>query len=328
MRHGTGTGGPSPARTVVGMPDTPAAEVTVDADLVRALLGDQHPDLAHLPLRLATNGWDNSVWRLGSDLAVRLPRRAVAAPLVEQEQRWLPVLAARVAATVDVVLPVPVRTGTPTVHYPWRWSVVPWVDGRSAGTVPPAARTSLAGPLARFVRALHLPAPSDAPANPVRGGPLTGRDAVVRDRLGHGSLPRAAELLALWTELAATPSWSGPPTWLHGDLHPHNLVVDDAGELAAVVDFGDLTAGDPATDLATAWLTFDATGRARFRAALADRYDTATWRRARGWALSMATAMVTMSDDEPVIRAIGHHTLGQVLMGEEEPPPDTWTTAQ
>lgn len=294
------------------MPATPPAEVDVDEGLVRELLSQQHPDLARLPLRLVANGWDNTIWRLGEELAVRLPRRAVAAALVDKEHRWLPALAARVTSACPVVVPVAVRTGRPTAHYPWPWSIVPWAPGRSAGTRTAGERTVLAEPLAAVVRALHVPAPADAPPNPVRGVPLLDRDAAVRARL-TGDVPRRAELLALWAELTATPPWTGPATWLHGDLHPHNLVVDDEGGLAAVLDFGDLTAGDPATDLATAWLTFDAAGRAVFREQLAGRYDDDTWRRARGWALIMTTAMLTGSADDPVIAGIGHHAAAEVL---------------
>ncbi len=39
--------------------------------------------------------------------------------------------------------------------------------------------------------------------------------------------------------------------WVHGDLHPANVVVSD-GTLSGIVDFGDLFAGDPAWDLAAA----------------------------------------------------------------------------
>lgn len=295
------------------MADTPAAEIDVDEELLRSLLAEQHPDLAHLPVRLVSNGWDNLIWRLGDHLAVRTPRREVAASLVAKEQRWLPVLAERVSKVSDVLLPTPLRVGEPTTEYPWPWSVVPWAAGRSSGTLPPAERERLAPPLAAFVQAVHTPAPPDAPDNPVRSMPLAGRDTAVRRRLEAEGFPRREEVETLWTELSATAPWEGPPTWLHADLHPHNLVVDTTGDLTAVIDFGDMTAGDPATDLATAWMTFDAVGRARFRALQADRYDRHTWRRARGWALSMATAMVTMSDDDPVILAIGHHTLAQVL---------------
>jgi hypothetical protein len=63
----------------------PAAEVSVSPELVRRLLEAQQPDLAHLPVRLMAYGWDNFMYRLGDELAVRLPRRAAAAGLIVHE---------------------------------------------------------------------------------------------------------------------------------------------------------------------------------------------------------------------------------------------------
>jgi len=200
---------------------------------------------------------------------------------------------------------------------------VPWFDGRHAADVPVPDRTAWAGALAGALAALHVPAPADAPVNPVRGGALTGRTAALTARVEAGHLdavlPGAGRrALALWDDALAAPAWPGPPVWLHGDPHPANLVVH-AGALAALIDFGDVTAGDPACDLATAWLTFDAAGRAAFRAradALADAAgppDPGRWRRAAGWALVMASALVTHSDDEPALAAIGAHALRDVL---------------
>jgi aminoglycoside phosphotransferase (APT) family kinase protein len=307
------------------MPAMPTAEVDVTVDLARALLAAQHPDLAERPLEVVANGWDNVVLRLGDDLALRLPRRGAAAVLVEHEQRWLPEL----APGLPVPVPAPVRLGRPSVGpdgpaYPWSWSVVPWFDGVPAWTLDAAARGALAEHLADVLAALHTPAPVDAPVNPFRGVPLAARDAVVRERLAGGTVPDAAALLALWSHLVGTPGWDGPAVWLHGDLHPANLVVlpaaaasggDPSVRLAAVVDFGDITSGDPATDLATAWLTFDAPGRAAFR----DRVtrscgaDDATWDRALAWAVLFTSMLLVHSDDAPHLRAIGEHALAQVL---------------
>src|SRR5262245_12741960 len=111
----------------------PAAEVAIDAALVRALLTEQHEDLAGLPLVDVAEGWDNRLFRLGDDLAVRLPRRAASAALIEHEQRWLPELASRLSLPV----PVPLRVGRPSGGFPWSWSVVPWLSGESAWTAPP-----------------------------------------------------------------------------------------------------------------------------------------------------------------------------------------------
>jgi aminoglycoside phosphotransferase (APT) family kinase protein len=105
--------------------------------------------------------------------------------------------------------------------------------------------------------------------------------------------------------------------WLHGDLHPGNLVLAASGTLTAVVDFGDLTAGDPATDLATAWLTFDPGARRAFRTELEQRrgrpIDEATWDRARGWALVLGTAVVEQAGTQGAFGRMGAHALEQVL---------------
>jgi aminoglycoside phosphotransferase (APT) family kinase protein len=293
---------------------TPPAELDVTVDLVRRLLRSQHPDLADLPLRIASNGWDNVTLRLGDDLAVRVPRREMAAQLVRNEQRSLPVL----GPLLGVGVPVPVRIGHPTDELLWGWSVVPWFDGTLVAHVPVPARVQLARPLARALARLHSPAPDDVPVNPVRGVPLAARDEAVRARITSGVVPDADRVGRLWDELRDSPTWTGPALWIHGDLHPLNLLAGSDGTLRAILDFGDVTGGDPATDLATAWLTFDAAGRREFRATTTDLCGTgeATWRRARGWALSFATVFLAHSDDEPLMRRIGEHTLREVLAGE------------
>ena len=100
--------------------------------------------------------------------------------------------------------------------------------------------------------------------NPFRGVPIAPREQPLRERLEQLALPDADRILERWRDLAAAPAWDGPALWLHGDPHPANLLVHD-GRLRAVIDFGDVTSGDPASDLSTAWLTFDADGRAAFR---------------------------------------------------------------
>lgn len=293
---------------------TPEAEVDVSPSLVRRLLLEQHPDLAELPIEPVANGWDNALLRLGEDLCARMPRREVAARSVLNEQRWLPEIAERVGTPVSV----PVRVGRPGQGYPWSWSVNPWFEGRVAAEVPPRERGPLVEPLALFLSRLHVPAPKEAPANPVRGVPLRERHERVVQRLGGSEHPRAAALLDLWWELVDTPIWKGPALWLHGDPHPANILVDTSCDLAAVLDFGDLTSGDPATDLGTAWMTFEATDRARLRerlAALAG-VDDHTWVRARAWAVIYASVLITQTADAPLLAAIGEHATTQVLLEE------------
>lgn len=286
----------------------PVAEIDVVPSLVVSLLEQQHPDLADLPLRFAGNGWDNAIFRLGEDLLVRLPRRAVADPLMVEEQRWLPGL----TAGLDVQTSSPVRLGGPGEGYPWHWSVSRWIAGGSGLTLPRARRGPAAAPLARFLVAFQRPAPADAPVSPVgRGGPLTARNEVVRERLA--SLAGDPDLSAAWDRAVAAPAWAGVPLWLHGDLHPANAVLTPEGGLAGVVDFGDLCSGDPATDLAAGWLFFDAAGRSAFRSEV-ERLrptDEATWDRARGWAVSIGSAVAASSDDAPDLHTLGREALAE-----------------
>ena len=292
------------------MADRPAAEVEVTEGLVRGLLAAQHPDLADLPLTRVAEGWDNAIWRLGTGLAVRVPRREIAARLVVREQRWLPVLAERLPAPV----PVPVREGSPTPDYPWRWSVVEWFEGQHAIDLEPARCATLVEPLAGFVTALHTAAPDEAPSNPVRSVPLLARDEAVKGRLHAVPAGLRAQASALWSRAVAAPRWPGPRVWHHGDLHPGNLVAARDGSLSAVVDFGDLGAGDPAVDLAVAWSLFARADREQFVRLVEPLVtDDALWLRAHGWALSFATALLAFSDDNPLYRTLGERTLTAVL---------------
>ncbi len=291
----------------------PAAEVEVSADLVRELLAAQHPDLARLDVQVLANGWDNLLCRLGDELIVRMPRRAQAAALVAHEQRWLP----KLALQLPLPVPAPVRVGEPGPGYPWRWSIVPFLKGEPAACEPPADAAALAVALAEFLAALHTPADRNAPVNPYRGVPLAVRGKLFTEAVSrlHGSIDGTAVTRA-WTSALAAPEWNAPPVWLHGDLHPANILVDQ-GHLSAVIDFGDITAGDPAADLAVAWMLLPADARRGFRAAYAGSSEHGAaedlWDRAKGWALALALVFLAYSADNPMMAGIGAQTLAAVL---------------
>lgn len=295
------------------MPAKPAAEMVIDEELVRGLLADQvdaiMPGTSALPLALVAAGWDSEVWRIGDGLAARLPRRALAAPLIDHEHRALPRLAPRLEAA-GVRVPAPLVRGVPTTDFPWSWSVVPWIAGTRGLDVPRAVRTGWAGTLADALAALHAPAPDDHPVNPVRGVPLAARATAFGERLSQvadaGALDGTtiARLAEQWAAGLDAATWDRAPVWIHGDLHPGNLLAD-AGTLVGIIDFGDVTAGDPAYDLAVAWLAFDDTGRAAFARATDGRYDGDTWIRARAWAAAVAVLLLAHSDDNPDYAALG-----------------------
>lgn len=290
---------------------TPAAETTINTELVHTLLAEQYPDLADEPIEFVSAGWDNEIHRVGESHAVRLPRRSAAAELVDHEQRWLPELASQ----LPLPIPAPVYAGRAAFGYPWLWSVVPWLPGIPLAHAPRLDTDAVVDGLARFLNALHLPAPNGAPYNPFRAVPLPTRDDVVRKNVQAVEGIDTAAALGLWDELVDTPEWGEEPLWVHGDLHPLNMLVY-GGRLSAIIDWGDITAGDPATDLAVAWMVFDDDHRHRFRRSLelnGHSVGVHTWNRARAWALSLSLAYLAYSSDNPPLHRIGMTTLERVL---------------
>jgi len=291
----------------------PAAEVDVSPDLVRRLLAAQQPDLAHLPVEVMANGWDNVMCRVGDELVARLPRRELAARILVHEQQWLPVLQPRLPLPV----PAPVRVGRPGLGYPWPWSIVPFLPGQVAARTPPADLRDAAVTLGTFLGALHTTAAPGAPANAFRGIPLADRSANVAQNLSvvGGHIDHTA-VMRVWEAAVAAPKWDGPPVWLHGDLHPANILVH-RGRLSGVIDFGDITSGDPATDLSVAWMLLPAECHGAFQ----DAYRTVAeytvsddiWTRARGWALALALVFLAFSADNPLLAETGQRTISAVL---------------
>jgi aminoglycoside phosphotransferase (APT) family kinase protein len=70
--------------------------------------------------------------------------------------------------------------------------------------------------------------------------------------------------------------------WVHGDIAAGNLLMQE-GRLSGVIDFGQLSIGDPACDLAITWMLFEGQSREIFRSMLP--LDEGTWARARAWTL-------------------------------------------
>lgn len=299
--------------------------MVIDEPLVRRLLSDlpePYRDLATAPLRPVAQGWDNAVWRVGTQHALRLPVRAQAGPLIDQEARWLPEISAPLRER-GIRVPMPVYRGSPTdspppraaglvegadqatvgTAYPFPWLLVEWVPGVVLTRVPVAQRRPVAAALAAGLPALHRRAPSDAPVNPWRGVSLAARRpytaAHARAARAHLGGHTVRGLVRLVEAAEASPPWPHPPVWCHGDLHDGNLNLD--GDVLGILDFGDLTSGDPAVDLRVLWLALDTEQRDEClqvwaAAGVEGRYGPAIWNRAKGWAASFALAVA--GDDQ------------------------------
>jgi len=287
----------------------PYPDIHVDEVIVRALLAEQFSDLSGLELRHAAEGFDNSLWRVGDELVVRLPRRKAAAALMEKELKWLPVL----APALPLPISEPVLVGRQGPIYPHPWSITRWFDGAPAHEAELRDPRGTAEHLASFMNALHQPAPDDAPSNPFRDTPLAARIETFESTLAslRGAVAESA-LREVWEIALRARPWEGPAVWIHGDLHPLNLLIDK-DELSAVIDFGDLCAGDPATDVASAWM-FLAPDVVQTFLGSYRHTDTSLVARALGWAALFGMMFTEIGVDGPAPYAVvGSRTLERVL---------------
>jgi aminoglycoside phosphotransferase (APT) family kinase protein len=258
-----------------------ANEVAVDAAVAARLIRRQFPQWTRHRLEVVVGGTSHWLFRLGRDLLLRLPRRPEAASEIVKEWYRLP----RLAADLPLEAPVPIAQGSPDSGYPWPWAIYRWIEGEPASSSLTVDSSENAQLLASFLRALQC--------CDTAGGPPAGE---------HNSL-RGAPL--------AAPSSSGAALWVHGDLLPGNLLLRER-RLHAVIDFGLLGLGDPATDLLPAWSLFGVESRRQFRGAV--QVDDACWARGRGWALWQGlTALSYYHDRHPVMARIARRAIHEVL---------------
>lgn len=286
-------------------PSTPPAEVDIDSKLVRALLESQHQDLARLPIEIMESGWDNVMIKLGDDLALRMPRRAVAERLILNEQKWLPAL----APLLPLPIPTPIRIGEPDKGYPYHWSVVHWLPGEAADLSPPVS--SEYRRLVDFLKALHsITLPTNAPKNSVRDCPLIQKQIDTEKRMDVLSKETSlitSSITRIWEE-GLKAKIDIPKTWIAGDIHARNVLVDN-GHISAFIDWGDMCAGDPATDLASIWGLISNT---KSRKNAMDLYgmSSPTIARAKAWAVFFGVILAeTGRKDTP-----RHARMGEAIL--------------
>ncbi|HIF95836.1 MAG TPA: hypothetical protein EYQ54_02210 [Myxococcales bacterium] len=153
-------------------------EVETDPELVSRLLAAQFPRWADLPVsRVDSAGTDNALYRLGDDMAVRLPRVGWAMGQVEKEHQWLPQL----APLLPLQISDPLAKGEPGEGYPWQWSVYRWLEGENATLDRVSDPNEAATELAEFIGDRTYKLPSGTTSEPGRyvkslGDPVTGQE--------------------------------------------------------------------------------------------------------------------------------------------------------
>ncbi|MGX1696514.1 aminoglycoside phosphotransferase family protein [Microbacterium keratanolyticum] len=260
-----------------------AAPEEISSSLVRSLVSEQFPQWSELPIRpVDVQGWDNRTFRLGDRMSVRLPSAdGYVAGLVREEQT-LAVLDSR----FRIAIPRVVATGAPSAAFTRPWSIREWIEGHTLTAVEPRDRESVissVGDALRELQACDTAGGSWAgSASAYRGCHVSAVGEEVQVRLPVLPRGQAEGCRALWDAAVAT-VWTAPPVWVHGDIAPGNMLFGRSGRLEALIDFGQTCIGDPACDLAFAWLSCDSRERDRLRARLDLPKDA--WLRGTAWAL-------------------------------------------
>jgi len=269
----------------------PPAEAEITARLASELIAAQFPEWAGRAIGERFEGWDNLTFRLGADLAVRMPRLAVAAALADIEHTWLP----RLSGAWGFAAPVPLAVGDAGLGYPWSWSVVPWIDGVVAAHAPltSAGRADLGRALAQ----LHVPSPPDAPVCPWRATPLPAHRPDFVATLEASALEGGARDEALAIYDAGADIAPPAPVWTHLDVHGLNILTHD-GRLAGILDWGEMSGGDFAADLGQAWVLVGEAGFADVLAGYDRDLSAGDLVRMRAHAVDAATRLAHASARE------------------------------
>lgn len=268
------------------MNQDPPAELVIDKNLLKNLISSQFPELSELELSFVDEGWDNVNYKLGSQYLIRLPRRQVGAELIKNEIKFLK----RLGPKLPIAIPVPQFIGNADKEYPWKWTISPWFEGETADLSKLGDEESQS--LAYFLKVLHGIKMEDPPSNPHRSCPLSEKVEALSPRIER--LKRATNFFnssieRLWN-LALEEDLQELKCLIHGDLHSRNIVVENE-KLKAIIDWGDVCLGDPATDLASLWMLFE-NNTVRNKALAIYGADTSLIKRSIGWAIYFAIVLL------------------------------------
>jgi aminoglycoside phosphotransferase (APT) family kinase protein len=325
-------------RSQIAARDAPAVKMHADQldvspETVREVVDEQFPEWRSLPVRrIASQGTDNAIFRIGDRLAARFPLRGSDAASV---LRWLEAeaeAARELAGRTPYPTPEPIALGEPGRGYPLPWSVQTWLPGAVATDEDPGESAAFAHDLAEFIRGVRAIGTRGRTfsAEGRRGGELRAHDGWMRTCFEHSEqlleVPRLREMWAVMREL---PRGTAPDVMNHGDLIPGNVLVS-RGRLAGVIDVGGLGPADPALDLVGAWHLLAAGPRQMLRDDLqsdhVERDDLQTsdpqpddleWERGKAWAFVQALGLVWYyAESNPAMSRMGRRTLERITADE------------
>ena len=313
---------------MTGMPEVapslPPADLPVDLRRIELLCARLRPEEGveleaiswAIGMRPLGEGWDNVLWPIGTlqgrPLVLRVARRRASRALLGREVTVLRRLRG-LGTSLPMGLPRVIATAEDAV-------VVEWIEGATVAETDRAVQAEAAEDLAAMLATIHSGPAPEVGRNPVRGVPLETRADAFRADLDRARLLTADARRAerRWRAGLAAEPWQGRELLLHGDPHPGNVVIPPAtsAEPPTLIDWGDTTRGDPASDLGALLLHAPSAALLeayRRRAAWIGIEDDATWEalqaRAWAWASRMALSLVLAYPDAHELGRIGRRLL-------------------
>lgn len=251
-------------------------EIEISKDKAELMIEKQFPQLKPVKATVLGEGFDNSVFLINNEYVFRFPRREIAAELIRTENRILPVI----SPNLPIATPNPIFHGAPEDDYPWEFGGYKSLEGMTPTKLTAEQRLKSAKPLAEFLKALHEFPLEEAKKLQV---PYDKLDRINIEKRKPMFQTRVEEAFAKnliqddifqgLQEFLTTISGSltdQTQTLVHGDLHIRNMLVDELGEVSAIIDWGDTHIGHPAIDLSIAYSFLPPEGREIFFALYGD----------------------------------------------------------
>jgi aminoglycoside phosphotransferase (APT) family kinase protein len=290
-----------------------ASQLTISLQTVRDLVDEQFPQWRGLPIKAVDSpGTVNAIFRIGGELAARLPLQSGDAATARQELEAEAAAARELAGHTRFATPEPVAIGEPGPGFPLPWSVQTWLPGTTAADEDPGQSVAFAHDLAEFIAGVRaLDTHGRTFSGQGRGGDLLQHDEWMQTCFERSEgLLDVPLLRRLWGELRELPRTAGD-VMNHKDLIPGNVLVAD-GRLAGVLDVGGLGPADPALDLVAAWHLLETGPRQALRADL--RSDDLEWERGQAWAFQQALGLVWYyAETNPAMSRLGRRTVGRIV---------------
>lgn len=244
------------------------AEYLVTEELAKQLIESQFPELKGADVKLLGNGFDNTVFQINDTYVFRFPRRPLAVGLIETEGRVLPEL----SRFISIPYPKPIFFGKPSNEYPYPFLGYVMVRGELPSNLTREQRIRAAKPFAYFLKSLHSFPVERALELGVKYDEMRKMDLSYRKPM-LGELIEKLPALGFQEEYELVKDYLNKvepfpcpeeKVFAHGDLHFRNVLVDEDGHLAGIIDWGDMHVGHRSVDLSILYDYLTSEGREIF----------------------------------------------------------------